>query len=236
MVSNLAWAHERTTSGEAMRRTFTLFSIAVHAVVIAAALIGQVLADSTLPTPRQPLMFDAAQIMPVDIQPPARRAAPAADSVVSPNAAPTVAPTGVMPETGREGAAPLSASIAGVESGPPTGVEGVGGAHALPPPPPAAQTMPMRLHSGMKAPQKIVDVLPGYPAVARSARVAGVVILEAVIDAQGRVASVRVLRSIPLLDQSAVDAVQQWRFTPALLNGEAVPVVMTVTVNFTLDR
>ena len=60
-------------------------------------------------------------------------------------------------------------------------------------------------------------------------------ILEAVIDAQGRVASVRVLRSIALLDQAAVDAVRQWRFTPALLNAEPVPVVMTVTVNFKLQ-
>ena len=87
----------------------------------------------------------------------------------------------------------------------------------------------------MKAPQKIVDVAPAYPAIARNARVQGVVILEAVLDAKGRVESVRVLRSIPLLDQAAVDAVQQWRFTPALLNNEPVPVVMTVTVNFTLQ-
>jgi protein TonB len=56
-----------------------------------------------------------------------------------------------------------------------------------------------------------------------------------VLDANGRVDSVRVLRSIPLLDQAAVDAVRQWRFTPALLNNEAVPVVMTVTVNFALQ-
>jgi protein TonB len=61
-----------------------------------------------------------------------------------------------------------------------------------------------------------------------------VVILEAVIDAQGRVESVRVLRSIALLDQAAADAVRQWRFTPTLLNGEPVPIVMTVTVNFAL--
>jgi periplasmic protein TonB len=65
--------------------------------------------------------------------------------------------------------------------------------------------------------------------------VEGVVILEAVIDAQGRVASVRVLRSIALLDQAAVEAVRKWRFTPAFLNDEPVPVVMTVTVDFTLQ-
>ena len=62
------------------------------------------------------------------------------------------------------------------------------------------------------------------------------VILETVIDANGGVESVRVLRSVSLLDQAAVDAVKQWRFTPAMLNGQAVPVVMTVTVNFTLQH
>jgi protein TonB len=65
--------------------------------------------------------------------------------------------------------------------------------------------------------------------------VQGVVILEAVLDVEGRVDSVRVLRSIAQLDQSAVDAVKRWRFTPALLNGQPVSVVMTVTVNFTLQ-
>jgi protein TonB len=62
------------------------------------------------------------------------------------------------------------------------------------------------------------------------------VILEAIIDEGGAVKSVNVLRSIPLLDAAALEAVRQWRFTPARLNGEAVPVVMTVTVRFTLDR
>jgi periplasmic protein TonB len=62
-----------------------------------------------------------------------------------------------------------------------------------------------------------------------------VVILEAVIGEDGEVRDVRVLRSIPLLDQAAIDAVQQWTFTPTLLNGERIPIVMTVTVMFTLS-
>jgi len=66
------------------------------------------------------------------------------------------------------------------------------------------------------------------------ARVAGMVVLEATIDARGKVVDVRVLRSVPLLDQAAIDAVRQWEFTPTRLNGMAVPVVLTVTVNFTL--
>jgi TonB family protein len=113
-----------------------------------------------------------------------------------------------------------------------------------PPPPPdgtdAARLIdgraPIRVGGNIGPPTKIRDVRPEYPAQAQAAGVQGVIILEATIDQSGAVRSARVLRSIPLLDQAAVDAVQQWRFTPTLLNGEAVPVIMTVTVNFTLQQ
>ena len=62
----------------------------------------------------------------------------------------------------------------------------------------------------------------------------GVVIIETRVDENGNVSDTRLLRSIPLLDQAAVDAVKQWQDTPTLLNGAAVPVVMTVTINFSL--
>src|SRR6266850_1883072 len=103
-------------------------------------------------------------------------------------------------------------------------------------PPPLPPAQPRRVHAGMQAPVKTIHVDPIYPAIAQTARVQGVVILEAIIDERGLVKSVSVLRSIPLLDRAAEDAVRQWRFTPARLNGEAVPVVMTVTVRFTIDR
>jgi protein TonB len=77
---------------------------------------------------------------------------------------------------------------------------------------------------------------PRYPAIAQASRVEGVVILEAVIAEDGSVQDVRVLRSRPLLDDAAVEAVRQWRFTPTLLGGQPVPVVMTVTVSFTLNK
>jgi protein TonB len=77
-------------------------------------------------------------------------------------------------------------------------------------------------------------VAPRYPAIAQASRVEGVVILEAVISEDGSVQDVRVLRSKALLDDAAVEAVRQWRFTPTLLGGQPVPVVMTVTVSFTL--
>jgi protein TonB len=80
----------------------------------------------------------------------------------------------------------------------------------------------------------VVDVAPVYPPLARAARVEGIVILEAVIDEDGSVRDVRVLRSVQLLDAAASEAVRQWRFTPTLLNGQPVPVVMTITVAFKL--
>ena len=74
-----------------------------------------------------------------------------------------------------------------------------------------------------------------YPPIAQSARVQGVVIIEATIGVDGRVTQAKVLRGQPLLDQAALDAVKQWQFTPTLLNNVPVPVIMTVTVNFTLQ-
>ena len=55
------------------------------------------------------------------------------------------------------------------------------------------------------------------------------------IGPDGKVTDAKILRSIPMLDQAALDAVRQWEFLPTLMNGEAVSVVMTVTVNFTLQ-
>ncbi len=147
--------------------------------------------------------------------------------------APIVAPNGVAPETGNEGATPAPEVLSIEHSGGGSGLDVVGRVER-PAPPPPTPAAPVRLRSGMQPPAKLLNVAPVYPNLARAAHVEGVVILEAVIDAHGRVDSVRVLRSIPTLDQAAVDAVRQWRFTPTLLNGEPVPIVMTVTVNFTL--
>jgi TonB family protein len=109
------------------------------------------------------------------------------------------------------------------------------GAPPPPPPPPPPPSAPVRVGGNIKPPSKRRDVRPVYPPIAQSARVQGVVIIEATIGADGKVKDAKVLRSIPLLDQAAVDAVKQWEFTPTLLNGVPVPVIMTVTVQFTLQ-
>ena len=126
--------------------------------------------------------------------------------------------------------------VGGVAGGIPGGAVGgvVGGIPAPPPPPPPKQE-PVRVGGQIKEPKKIKDVRPVYPPIAQSARVQGVVILEATIGTDGKVKDVKVLRSIPLLDQAAIDAVRQWEYTPTLLNNVPVPVIMTVTVQFTLS-
>lgn len=86
----------------------------------------------------------------------------------------------------------------------------------------------------IKPPTRLVSVNPVYPEGARAARIEGVVILEITIGKDGSVASARVLRSIPELDQAAIDAVLQWVYEPTLLNGEPIEVKLNVTINFTL--
>ena len=127
------------------------------------------------------------------------------------------------------------------------GLQGTTAAAAPPPPPPpppppstefdtlVASAKPLRVGSGIHMPTKIRDVRPVYPAEARAAQIQGVVIVEALIDKTGHVAEARILRSIPMLDQAALDAVRQWEYQPVLLNGGPVPVVVTLTVNFRLQ-
>jgi protein TonB len=145
--------------------------------------------------------------------------------------APVEVPEEIVPEEGIdlgvEGGVP-----GGVEGGVPGGVVGgvVGGLPDAPPPQQA-----VRVGGQIKEPKKLKDVKPVYPDIAKQARVQGVVILECTISPQGKVTDVKVLRGIPLLDAAAIDAVKQWVYTPTLLNGVPVPVIMTVTVNFRLS-
>jgi TonB family protein len=97
----------------------------------------------------------------------------------------------------------------------------------------AARKAPIRVGGQISPPAKIKNVEPIYPAVAKSARVEGTVVIEATVGADGKVEEAKVIKSVPLLDQAALDAVRQWEYTPTLLNGVPVPVVMTINVNFT---
>ena len=91
----------------------------------------------------------------------------------------------------------------------------------------------IRVGGQIRPPIRIKEVAPLYPAIAQSARVQGDVVIEATIDEEGKVADARVVKSVPLLDQAALDAVRQWEYRPSLLNGVPTAVVTTVTIKFT---
>ena len=94
---------------------------------------------------------------------------------------------------------------------------------------------PVRVGGDIKEPRKLKNVPPVYPVDAQAARIQGIVIIEAIIATDGTVRDARILRSVQMLDEAATTAVRQWEFTPTLLNGMPVEVIMTVTVNFTLQ-
>jgi protein TonB len=81
----------------------------------------------------------------------------------------------------------------------------------------------------------VYKVVPTYPAVARAARVAGTVVLQATISRNGTIENLRVVGGSELLRQAALDAVKQWRYRPYMLNGQPVDVETTVNVEFRLD-
>ncbi len=148
------------------------------------------------------------------------------------NAAPIVAPDKVAPENLDLPDIAADQPLYGVIGG----QEDLDKVLAPPPTPVTKAPPPVPVHVGgiIRQPQKTRNVDPVYPQMAQAARIQGIVIIEATIGADGRVINARLLRSLPMLDQAAIDAVRQWEFTPTLLNGVPVPVIMTVTVNFTL--
>lgn len=103
-------------------------------------------------------------------------------------------------------------------------------------PPPSEPEGPIHVGGDVKAPVKVNAPQPQYTEIARKARIQGVVIVQAIINKQGEVTDVKVLKGLPMgLDEAAVDAIRKWRFEPATLNGKPVDVYYNLTVNFTLQ-
>jgi protein TonB len=216
-------------------------SICIHALVLAVFATAPWWSPvSNWPMPREVMAFSEsprlASLQDIELPPATHARAPASSAsatVAVPELAPVVASTGIAEREGIIGRS--GASL--VETSGPGMVEGLGVPIAPQPPvQPRSQEPPHQIGGSIRPPSKIVDAAPQYPALARASRVQGMVILQATIDSRGNVESAAVLRSIPLLDQAALDAVRQWKFTPTLLNGVAIPVTMTVTVNFELSR
>ena len=220
-------------------------SLALHLLVIGIAVGASIWFVEDVPEPPIPVTFYAAAPPPPP-PPPAAAPKPAAVKPEAPKqlpvkpsemTAPTVIPEKIPePLAAPEPEAPATEGVeGGVEGGVPGGVMGgvlggvVGGTG------PGTGDAPLRVGGDVKAPQLVNRIEPSYPEAARKARMEGVVILEAIITANGNVEDVKVLKSVnPLLDAAATRAVSQWKYRPATLNGRAVRVYLTVTVTFNL--
>jgi protein TonB len=116
-----------------------------------------------------------------------------------------------------------------------------------PPPPPAQPTVvkppePVQMlkavsvSKGVQAAKLIFAPKPAYPALAKAARVQGMVRLQAIIGVDGNVRNLQVMSGPPLLVKAALDAVSQWRYQPTLLTDKPVEVATEIDVNFTLSQ
>jgi protein TonB len=94
----------------------------------------------------------------------------------------------------------------------------------------------VRVGGDIKPPLKVKGVAPLYPTMAKQSRIQGVVILEATIGTDGKVKEVKVARSAKFFDDAAVSAVRNWEYKPTMVDGQAVQVIITIPVNFTLDN
>lgn len=224
----------RPFAGAGARSRYTVpLSLAAHAAAVVAVVVVPLVASDALPelrsrlelsmiTPLVPPEPPRPRVLRVDPTPPA-----------NPDAAPLETPDRIIaePDWQRD---PAATAYDGPDVV--TGVEH--GAELVPPPPPPADPPPsrepVRVGGVVAAPLKTHDAAPVYPAIAIAARVQGVVIIQATIGPDGNVIDAAILSSIPLLDEAALAAVRQWRYTPTRLNGQPVAVVMTVTVNFRL--
>jgi protein TonB len=223
----------------AARSSTVIGSVIAHGAVFGLLVAWQFGAIESPAVARGLEVFVAPRDLPVPPPPPTPAPvtprAPVADPSVAPIAAPdrieAESPVTPSPESGVPGAIAVGAGGAPWSAG-------NGSNAALAPPPPSQPVPPpaiLKIGGNIKAPARLSYTAPVYPAIAQAAKVQGIVELEATIDERGVVRNVKVVRSVPLLDQAAIAAVSTWRYTPTQLNGVAVPVVMTVRVAFSLN-
>lgn len=151
---------------------------------------------------------------------------------------PTKIPKKILITEDKEQPVASSGVVGGVPGGVPGGQMGgvIGGIISSTPVavPKVATPQRVRVSAGVTEGLLIHKVQPQYPPLARSARIQGTVVLQAVIGKDGTIQNLRAVSGHPMLTPAAIDAVKQWRYKPYFLNGEPVEVDTQITVNFTL--
>ncbi len=242
-------------SRKAVRRWTVSLSLFAQAVVVAGALLFPLVFLEALPPVR---LADRTPLPPPSIRligTPARQPATARGGAALELSArrpafvaPVRIPAGIAYVSGESPEMPGAGGVGfGVTGGTgdlfgvPTGISTTimasePPAPAIPPPTKVAPAAPVRIGGDVRPPRLVREVQPVYPPLARSARVSGVVRLDSIIGRDGEIRSLRVVSGHPLLSSAAVDAVRQWRYSPTLLNGEPVEVILQIEVNFLLRQ
>ncbi len=232
MFQELVSPHARTRSS-----WYTLpLSFLVHTAIIAVLVVVPLIATDVLPMPRRALEYINSDFTPVEPAPP-----PAVRRDVTPPPSIATLQPGVplvAPDTIGDPSGVILQQDTIATQGLENMIGGFGVAQNViegPPPAYAEPSAPVRPGGDIKPPARIHYVAPVYPEIARRNGVKGIVIIEAVIGVDGRVDNARVLKSVPLLDAAALEAVRAWTYSPTLLNGRPTAVIMTVTVLFNLN-
>lgn len=212
-------------------------SILTHAGLVAIVVLIPLVAGDVVPIPTRDIVFAAPTPPPVPPPPPEPRPATAASNQSAARSNRDVAPSEPPENIGKEVLGPPGPPDIRVVQGDfgAAGTIGGTGIVGVPDPPPPAVVTPVRAGGKIRYPEKIRDVRPVYPQIAILNRVEGRVTIEAIIGVDGRVKDARIVHSKPLLDRAALDAVNQWVFSPTTLNGAPVPVIITITVDFKLN-
>ncbi len=225
------------------RGRMTFFSFILEAIIVIILILIPLMFTEALPK-GQLMTFLVAPPPPPPPPPPPAAAVKVVkvetDIVNNQLRTPTKIPQKVQIIKEDEAPPPSTGVVGGVPGGVPGGQMGgvIGGIISSTPVavPKMATPTRVRVSQGVTAGMKIHDVTPQYPQMAKIARVQGPVVLAAVIGKDGAIQNLRVVSTAsPLLNQSALDAVKQWKYRPYILNGEPVEVDTTITVNFTLS-
>src|SRR5262245_40901608 len=218
---------------QAGSRYTMLLSVVAHVLIVAAVVIVPLMATAVMPVPaagEEIFIIAAAAPPPPPLPTPPVPTTATPTAVVNPNAAPIDQPDEIGPELPppvvtndfTDGGVPPLGPTSGSGFGTEVGI-GRDTAAPIPPPPPVPQK-PVRPGGDIREPVKVKHVPPVYPQIAINARIQGRVVIDAVIGTDGVVRDARILNGTPLLNQAALDAVKQWRYTPTMLNNVPVQV------------
>jgi periplasmic protein TonB len=244
----------------ANRAWTTMAGFAGQALMLSAAVLAPLVAPDALPRPQSlvTLLYPAAPVAPPPAAAPEAPAAPRPTrQAIEIQAGRLLAPAAIPDRPVLIEEPPLTAAeMGGAPGGVPGGIEGglPGGVlHGLPAivarqvappapapaPPPAAvrPAAPARIKVGGNVQQARIlhQAIPVYPALARQARVSGIVELVGIVGTDGRIRQLQLVSGHPLLVAAALEAVRQWVYRPTYLNGDPVEVIAPITVHFRMN-